>query len=45
MPHLTGTVGSAVNVNPGPEERAKRRSAELLERFDLAGAAGRSVKT
>src|SRR5271169_5267148 len=28
-----------------PRAEAKRRSAELLERFDLADAAGRSVKT
>jgi oleandomycin transport system ATP-binding protein len=28
-----------------PRAEAKRRSAELLERFDLASAAGRSVKT
>jgi oleandomycin transport system ATP-binding protein len=28
-----------------PRREAKRRSAELLERFDLADAAGRSVKT
>jgi oleandomycin transport system ATP-binding protein len=28
-----------------PKREAKRRSAELLERFDLADAAGRSVKT
>src|SRR5580692_5038245 len=28
-----------------PRSEAKRRSAELLERFDLADAAGRSVKT
>jgi ABC-type transport system involved in cytochrome c biogenesis ATPase subunit len=28
-----------------PRVEAKRRSAELLERFDLADAAGRSVKT
>jgi oleandomycin transport system ATP-binding protein len=28
-----------------PRLQAKRRSAELLERFDLADAAGRSVKT